>query len=253
MKLTSLILALLLCAVSAEGQIQAGAIWYEITNYGSKHAVVLLSGQGLENVTANLGSDGLSIRVSALTSEFRPGEKQSYGSLISEVQQVRRAQTNDLVINLSSPSDLSVTPAAQNIKLFIKVRRVSAAQAELLPKIPSVDKRKLKPLPLRFTRDPGVAGEKFGDGVLIVLPPSEGVNPLLGLSFELRRFAYAIDVIWAWVTGRPIEYDGQNNSAVVSSSEVIELEKLVKELTQELIELRKQNPPSKDHTQRATK
>lgn len=244
MKLASLILALLLGIVPAKGQAQAGAIWYEITNYGSKHAVVLLSGQGLEHVTANLSADGLSIRVSALTSEFRPGEKQSYGSLISEVQHVRRAQANDLVINLASPSDLNVTPAAQNIKLFIKVRRAPTILSNQEPKDAKVEKRDFKPLPIRFTREPAAASEKLRDGILIVLPVAENIDSAIGLTFELRRFSYALDVLWAWVSGRQIGYAGQNNTT--SSSEVLELEKLVKELTQELIELRRQNSSKRD-------
>lgn len=224
----------------------AGTITYDINSYGGKHAIVILSGEIGANVTANLSSDGLSIRVTASGVGFEPGPKGVAGTLISEVQQVRRGASSDLVLNLSRASELSVTPSVNNIKLFIKARKQSAESSAPSSTATGANTRKTKPIPIQFiaTRDLSSLSPNSPQLIAIALPENAQGLGLSSLSEELRLIAYAIDVSWSWLSGLPISKTngGAQDCAAPQQprQEVAELEDLVKDLTQELIELRKQ-------------
>ncbi len=218
---------------------QSETIWYEVSNYGAKHAVVILTGTALDTLTANLSTDGLSVRVSSTGTEFRPGEKQSYGSLITEVQHVRRGSSSDLVVNLALPCELSVTPSGNNVKLFLKGKRNSTSpQNKTEPEAASSTPRTQKPIPLTFLRSGPASAPRLTDGIQVILPAADGLQPQLGLAAELKRLSYALELTWSWVSGQSLAYEGQTVTPA-RQDEVDELERLVRDLTQELIEVRK--------------
>ncbi|MBX7143565.1 MAG: hypothetical protein K1X79_03865 [Oligoflexia bacterium] len=245
MRLSLLAIVAMLLAAPA----WAGTISYDISSYGGRHAIVILSGDVGANVTANLSADGLSIRVTASGAAFEPGPKGVAGALVSEVKQVRRGASSDLVLNLASASDLSVTPSVSNIKLFIKARKDNSGAStprngEAVGQTGNAPK-KLKPIPLQFiaTRDLTALSANSPQLIAVALPEREHIGSNNSLAVHLRDIAYAIDVAWAWISGAQLTYAAASSESCTpqqTPQEVSELENLVRDLTQELIELRRQ-------------
>lgn len=221
-------------------------VGYLVQGYGSRHAVVILNGLKANTVTTNLGKDGQTVRISGVNVSFVEQSTRSIPALISNVQQVRRGAFTDLIFNLSSECSLTATPGSSDMKIFIK----SKATGKTKPKLPGttlVNSKGLKPreilLPIKFLIDGEVPVKEKNLKTLpfinVVLPDSSGIRGLTSLAQELRASAYAIDILWAWVVGQEFDVYTDAPAAAQRDKEVEELETLVRDLTQELVELRK--------------
>lgn len=104
-------------------------IEYELRGYGSHHAALILTGVGKDTLTVTPSSDGLSIRISGVEVTYSQHGSERELSLVSSVNQVKRGGFNDLVINLKQPSEITVTPSAHDLQIFIR-GKVEAAQME---------------------------------------------------------------------------------------------------------------------------
>lgn len=224
----------------------AGEIRYQVIGYASQHALVTLSGSSASKVTTSLSSDGLSVRISAPNAVFTAQETQSLPTLITGIQQVKRGAFTDLVISLSAASTLSASPGAALTRLFIQTRSFGGAKTSDSPEVPDAS-RAPTPLPSPAARgrypirlipagNQTLAKEL---GPAVVLPGCNALKPALGLTEILRTTAYALDVLWAWTSARPLEYLAEANCRCPAEKEEIkQLETLVKELTEELMQVR---------------
>lgn len=99
----------------------AAQLEYELYGYGTKHLVIIISGQGASDLSSNLSSDGLSLRVSGIDAGFEAKEKgKPLPSAISQLNQVKREAYTDLLLSFSMPFELNVQPGTDQMKLVLK-------------------------------------------------------------------------------------------------------------------------------------
>lgn len=240
MPLIRAIAILLLLPVQAAAQ----RISYDVIGYGSRHVVVVLSGTVPVGVTTSMSADGKSARVSAAGVEFVPANSgRAMPALVSSAQQVKRGSAVDLVINLNQPAELDVTAGGTGLKLLLKVKNSGDDSTSNRSSANQQGARPQKTLPIRFTLHADPEAKNAFTGLTVVLPKLDSLGPGTIFARELRRTAYALDLVWAALNGvkniaTPIS--GQKGEAE-SAVQVAELEKLVQDLTRELVELRKKS------------
>ncbi len=231
----ALILVILLISALAWGQ----DLTYDVFGYGSKHVIVQISGTIPLGMTSSMSADGLSARISGVGVNFSPkNSNKARPSLVSSIQQVKRGQTADLIINLVAPGELSVTPGTSDLRIFIKLRKDA-----LLPE----SKMSGTPLstsaphvwPLRILSADKLTKQ---DGLTLVFPEYTGLMPTSGLSAELRSLAYGLDILWGTLSGKALEYEkgASPQAQTPTDTHESEMDSLIQDLTKELVELRAQ-------------
>gem|GEM_PF-5802054 len=237
------LLALLGLGLCVSFPAAAAEIKYQVLGYGDSHALIILSGDLQNEVTTNLSSDGLSVRISAPGAVFVPHGAGARPTLISHIQQVRRGIYTDLVLNLVSPSNLTASPGSATTRLFIQSRSFGAAPQpdvtptkERKPPLTNIDKVP-RYIPLQIVLgDTKLLSKPFA--AALVLPSPVGLKPTTGLTQILRTIAYGLDFMWAWMSGRPLEYmPGAQCHDKGKEEEIKQMEALIKDLTEELMRI----------------
>lgn len=223
----------------------ADSISYQLTGFGSRQVLVSLAGAQKSTVTASMSSDGLSLRISGVSVSFLAGKSQVTPALVSSVQSVQRGAYTDLVINLSSPAELTISPGTSDLKLFLTfksgIKPTIAAVARPTESTPAQTTRKSS-LPLRILTSDANPPEphKVEPGVTILLPQAISEIPESDVSAELRHIAYALDLLWVWASGQSLPTTTSEAAGAAPTGDTKKLERLIDDLSHELISLHKE-------------
>ncbi len=118
MKSLSLLLLLLLPV-----QLWGAELKYELYGYGTKHLVLIIGGEGAADLSSNLSSDGLSLRVSGIDASFvAKDNSKSLPSMVSQLNQVKREPYTELLLSFSAPFELSAFPGAKELRVVLKAK-----------------------------------------------------------------------------------------------------------------------------------
>lgn len=225
------VLALLLSAPAPI--LRAEEIRYQVAGSGTDRAVLSLRGATTQNTATSISADHMTIRVSAVNAEYREVASKSSSSLIKTIQQVRAGARSDLIVSLNFPSEISASPGSSELKLYIKKIGL-AADKQTSPvqnqteKVASKDTSGSKPIapPTSITQ------------LHISLPNGVLVGGLSPVSKVLRIIAYSIDLFYFWnlKVDLPVSAPSVDEKQLLKEKQ--DLEKLVKDLTDELAAVR---------------
>lgn len=225
----------------------ASDVEYVVRAYGGKNAVVILSGSVRNNLTTNLSSDGQSVRVSGVDINFVQAKDSYIAGLVSEIFQVKRGAFSDLIINLKEKCELTPTPGNKDLKLFLKAKANDVVLPSVKDNTTSTkpQQKSVRGIPINITVDTPAArqAKPLFTQINLVFPNTQGLKSITSLSQELKMLAYSLDIIWSWLTGQPLQFITTEQAPPTTpqkGDEVEELEKLVQDLTQELVDVRKE-------------
>ncbi len=194
-----LYVTLCLAALGLPSPASSAELRYQVRGYSGRQAVVVLTGAMSNNVTTTVSSDGRSIRISGVGVSFVPFDSAALPSIIANVQQVKRGQYTDLVIQLAQSSLLSASPSQSKLELYIKTKESETTNV-------SGDLTSSKvALPFKIALPKHPQDSQDGS-VVITLPAAEGMHPQTRVSNILHSSAYALDVIYAWINRRELVY-----------------------------------------------
>lgn len=243
-RVATLIGAIGVMALNAE----AGTILYSVQLYGSRHAVVNFSGSGSEELSVTPSSNGDFVRISGVNVQFAPQEPVSLKGIITSVRQVQRGALTDLVLALGAPISVSATPAQGNLKLILKgkplIRKSVEPNGTPTPPLeaPSSPTRAI-PITVTSTLP---TKDSPQSGITFVFPDSGRILPKTSLAKVLLSSSAITEILWSIATGQPLQFTSESGRDTSSLSEAEtdqrdeELDRLLGELTQELVELRTQ-------------
>jgi hypothetical protein len=223
----------------------ANDIKYQVLGYGQNHALVILNGELGPGLITNMSADGLSVRISGVNASYIPQNKAPLPSLIAGIQQVRRGSYTDLVLTLTTASNLSASPAGATMRLFIQARREGAASstapsAEEIASGPDSLPKTAVQFPLKIVIGPEETPPKAA-GVTVVFPGSYGLKSTTGFSAILRLTAYASDLLWSWLSQQELSFAPEASAGCqdpAKDRQIAELQALLKDLTDELMRVR---------------
>ena len=223
----------------------AEEIVYSIQIYGSRHAIVSFTGPGSENLSITPSNNGDQIRISGVNVQFSTRENVSAKGIISSTRQVQRGAFTDLVLGFSIPISVSATPATGSLKLVVKgkqIARPTNRPGESPTPSPTSAKTEL-PIRLLSTYSAEAPSES---GLTLVFPDTGKISPKTSVAQVLMGISYGVEILWAFVTHQPLALGAGNLNSAPSKIDPPptkndeELDKLVSDLTQELVELRTQ-------------
>lgn len=233
------------------GAVHAQTIKYKITAFGASHVHVTLSGSSLGSITPTVSLDGRTIRITGAGVTYVRDESSVTSSLVSLANAVKRGAYTDLVINLTDACEITTSKTGSNLKVFIKKKKegisaqatVSGTPMAAVTQPTAAPQKRVSPFTVVVAgSEPGQGSQHQGAGLTIMLPSNHGLIGSTSLSSELRAMAYALDIMWGWTTSSSLSYDAaaayNSAGATDSGRSAKELEALVKELTDELVDVR---------------
>ena len=224
---------------------QAVEIKYALFSYGSQHAILMLNGD-VRGLAVHPSSDGLSARISGVGVTFAAPASAVATDVVTAIRPVRRGAFTDLVLTFASPATVTASPTKAGLKIFVRVEknRPPSTDPSLTPS-PDANGELVSAsnpsMPAMITFGTTEGSPSASDRITVVFPESAGLVSASSLSGGLRWGAYAVDILWSWAIGQPLQYADPLAPTCRQSSpatENTEVEQLVGALTKELAEVR---------------
>jgi len=123
---------------------------YELEGFAGRYAILVLRGAVPAQTTATISSDGLSARISAPGVAYNPqASTKALPSLVKGLSLVAGSPNHDLIVNFSTPVELSAERGSTELRLIFKKKEGPAP--------------KTKPLQTGFNNDSNSSGELIKD------------------------------------------------------------------------------------------
>lgn len=144
MKRVHFLLSLALCLIALPATAANLPISYEVRGFGSSNLVVILSGDGSSTLSVAPSTDGTSVRVSGVGVVFARKGAEPNLPLLSSINQVKRGNNTDLLINLSAATQINASPSAGTLQISISKLRgseIAISSATPTPKPLSIEEK----------------------------------------------------------------------------------------------------------------
>lgn len=203
-------------------------ITFTLESVGKDRAFINFKTTEKTKLNVSTIASGKVVKVSVVNSSFAEQEPATRSGIVKSITQVKRGVYNDLYINLEKPVSLDLIDKIKTYEIYLKSQDLLTAPIAS-PIIADAPQQKL---PIRIVSN-GL--QNSNSGITLVFPNFNSVSPVSSL---LHASAYSIDFLWYWIMG----IDQPNSSSCQND------QKLIHDLTSELIELRKQLTDRREST-----
>ncbi|MCB9029526.1 MAG: hypothetical protein H6619_00610 [Deltaproteobacteria bacterium] len=201
---------------------------YEISSYGERFLVLKITGELANSISVTPQKEGRILRISALQGSFTTSEN-SLPKNIKSITQFKAAESTDLIVTLTETSSVNVVPNSSGTQIMIRFKN-KPKSTQKVSNIPAKNSDK----PLK-----------------ILLPSPELLSGKTVVGGFLLKSAYTVDLIWSVITGQDLKEQRRDleTSSKPKAVDCSDLEKLVDELSAEVMALQKEIAQSNDKQQ----